>query len=231
MRYTDAKCGRHSHYADGNPRPLFRGWLHGFLAVITLPATAYGLLGSTAYINAVMAPMVISVCWLLTFSSALHLNPWRSIAVEDYVCRLDRLGVVLITACCFYSPHILTCDASCRPPMSFTVWLVLLPNSVSAGMVLYGAKLGDRPSPLSFSGVLVSCVTMGMFWIYSKDYGLLAYELAVVSLDAIGMHVYALQMGGDQPKWGFHEWMHLSVGIGFYINIYMVYVISQRCEV
>lgn len=161
-----------------------------------------------------------------------HLVPWGSVRAEDVVCRLDRLGVVLITVAGFYSTQMLPCAATCSPPHAeFAVPFVLLPNCVSAAMILAGVKMGTRPSPYSFAGVGLSCVTMAAYWSSSSDWDLLGFEAAVVALDAIGLYIYATQAGGAATWWGFHEWMHLSVGIGFYLNIYLVSLIADpdRC--
>eukprot|EP01044_Picomonas_judraskeda_P014611 COSAG03_NODE_2345_length_2863_cov_33.607698_4_plen_224_part_00 len=221
-----ARCGQHTHYADGQLRPLMRGWLHTILALATVPVSVFWFFNG---MSRVLAPTLFSLCWLLVFSSSLHMIPWRWVTLEDYICRLDRLGVVLITVNSFFAPQLLGCECSCRPAMSYTVWFNLLPNAVSGAMILYGAQMNGRPSTLAFAGTTFSCVAMALYWIYTSNFDLLGYEMAVVSLDAVGMYVYAVQMGGPQPTWGFHEWMHLSVGIGFYINMYLVHVISQRC--
>jgi hypothetical protein len=196
------------------------------MAVLTVPAALW-LFPS---MKLALVPVVTAVCWQLVFCALLHLYPWQSVAAEELVCRLDRLGVVLITLLGFTACMMLPCGATCSPSPLYFLFLVACPNFISARMILRGAKRHGRPDPLVFIGVLVSCVAMGLRWASTREYDLLAGLLGVTGLDALGMAVYLAQIGGQARIWGYHEWMHVSVGVGFYINIYLVALIADRCN-
>ena len=210
----------HKEYIDGSPRPLLRGWLHGISACIACPFvyTQWSSLPTPAL------PGILAICFTLVLSSLVHLVPWSSVSVLEILTRLDKTGILAICGCSFWGPQLLGSEA-CRPERIVAICTVGIPVSLA----ILGIACGMGPA------VFVACaVALGQtVWHYgTQAHGASFLWHAVVCslLYASGLALYVSHVGGHQPYWGYHEWMHLVVVIAFVINARGLLLMSQYTE-
>jgi hypothetical protein len=200
---------RHRQYADGTPRPLLRGCLHGCTAAATLPLLA-------AHRNAIASevlPTLLAIAWTLVFSSLLHLYPWRSPMIEDYITRLDRVGIVWITMASIGLAPALVDDPRCRPPLAFSILTNAVPNLISAATVLKGSR-----SPNFIGGVALANVACALHWA-TVDWRFVMMSAAICATYCVGFWFYLSRFDFGRPVhaeyWGYHEHMHVFITLAF----------------
>lgn len=219
---TVHQCGRHRRYLDGSPRPLFRGWLHG----VSLACALLILPFSWSSMQLPEFPPVFSILITLALSSACHLYPWRSPVFETIVTRLDRVSIIGINMMSFVAPQ-LAIDPECRPSMLFTLLTAVIPNSICAPFVLAGYQ-----HPLVWSGAIIASATTGVFF-YTLDSTLFTLCCCTLIAYGVGMYIFILQptwSGRTALRWGFHEWFHVIIVIGFGFNIATIHRLASICS-
>ena len=209
----------HTVYADGTARPLYRGWLHGAAALVSVPSAIY----SWESIEPAARPTVVAVCWTLSSSAALHLHRYRSKSMEQLVNKLDRTGIVAICLASFTSPQ-LASAARCRPPLAYTLATVVAPNTLGVLAILGGSR-----SPRVFGGCVVAAMATGAFW-STVDALLVLYTAASGLCYGLGMYLYVRKPCSASMRWGYHEWMHVLVTVGFGVNVSGVSYMAVLCE-
>ena len=211
----------HKEYADGSPRPLFRGWLHGIAATISLPMVAYSeLVSSSSIIPAPALPGILAICATLLLSSLVHLVPWKSTTILEIMTRLDKSGILAICGASFWGPQLLDSHA-CKPSYGVAVLTIAIPVSLATLGIWCG--LG----PIVFVGCAVSAGTSFYFYgnhVNDTDY--LYYSILCCTLYACALALYVLQVGGHKTWWGYHEWMHLVVTLAFIVNARGLWLMS-----
>lgn len=214
----------HSRYADGTPRPLCRGCLHGCAAT-----TSWMLLA--IYwddVKAEVLPTVLAILWTLTFSSLLHLYPWRSPLVENYITRMDRVGIVWITMASIGLAPVLVDDLRCRPPLAFTVLTNAVPNLASAATVLRDSTL----SPNFIWSVALANVACALHWA-TIDYRFVLMSMTICTTYCIGFWFYSTRFDFGRPLhakyWGYHEHMHLFITIAFAMHVAAIEFFVRAC--
>ncbi|CAB9504299.1 expressed unknown protein [Seminavis robusta] len=198
----------HKQYADGSPRPLFRGWLHGTSALTSISLTY-------AYWNIIptlAAPTMITICCLFAVSSLVHLVSWPSKALEEAITRVDKSCILALCMTSFMAPQWIESD-TCRPDFVFSLVTVAIPIGLGVVGVLCGA------GPIAFASFF--CPVVSNMWFYGmhvEDSEVFYCIVGSTALYVLGFYLYASQAGGHHPYWGYHEWFHLLVTIGIAIN-------------
>ena len=142
------KMPYHKFYADGTPRPLMRGWLHGLAAMIAVPR----LLLHWTELPFAAQPGLVAICITLSLSSAVHLYPWQNARWEHWATRFDRTSIVVVTGAILWTPQLLQ-HQSCKPTLLYSVLTILAPTSLAAIGILsgfgtiYQQPLGFRVCP------------------------------------------------------------------------------------
>lgn len=210
----------HKEYADGSPRPLLRGWLHGISACIALPL----VYTHWSSLPAPSVPGILAICYTLVLSGLVHLVRWPNDTILELFVRLDKTGILLIGGCTFWGPQLLTSEA-CKPDFLISLCTVAIP----VGLSIVGVACGL--GPIVFTGVAVA-ITQTIWWFGTQVHGASAMWHTVICaiLYGSGLALYVSQAGGHRPYWGYHEWMHLLVTIGFLINIRGLLMMSQYTE-
>lgn len=181
----------HDRHADGTPRPLCRGWLHGIALVLFVRyvVDAWHALEGAA------RPAVVAIVWTLACSSLVHLVPWASIRVEELVTRLDRAGIIAICGASFMFPQLVD-RGICRATPLFSLATVALPCIVGAGRVLLGH--GNDSYSVGISMGIAAISTTGFLACY-VDTQAATWSIVTVLLYGTGMLVYALKPFADAP--------------------------------
>ena len=213
----------HSQYADGSPRPLLRGWLHGVCACLAVPL----LQQHYSKIPLVALPGIMAIVWTLVFSSLVHLVPYKSSQVLEFMTRLDKTGIFLICGGSFVGPQLLSLSLDsnlCKPSLGYTLMTVVLPITASIVGVLRG--MGPQVfvgSGIAFVSTIYFCYNHAPVIIEeddtTTDNRFLIHTLLCALLYGSGLVLYVSQIGGHKPIWGYHEWMHVLVTIGFLVNV------------
>ncbi|CAB9520749.1 expressed unknown protein [Seminavis robusta] len=210
----------HTEYADGSPRPLFRGWLHGVCTLIFLPLV---------YMNwddipAPAAPALIAISCLFVFSSLVHLVPWKSAALEEAITRVDKSCSLAICVASFMAPQLLESEA-CKPDFLFSLLTVGIP----VGLSFFGVLFGLGAVAFASCGVAFASV-IWFYGLHVDDSEFFYCLVGCTLLYALGFYLYASQVGGHHPFWGYHEWMHLIDTIGLLVNTRAVFVLSSYTD-
>ncbi|CAB9496885.1 expressed unknown protein [Seminavis robusta] len=207
----------HKQYADGSPRPLCRGWLHGMSALTSLSLT-YKYWNE---IPSVATPVVMNICCLFVISSLVHLVPWQSRTLEEAITRIDKACILaLCWTSLFLTPQLHESDA-CRPDFVFSLVTAAIPVGLGVMGVLCGA------GPIAFGGFF--CAVASSMWHFGmqvEDSDVFYCIVGSTALYAIGFGLYGSQAGGHHPVWGYHEWFHLLVAIGSVISAQAVFSFS-----
>ena len=216
----------HRRYADGTPRPLCRGCLHGCAA-----ATTWLLLVS--YWNDIrveVLPTVLAVLWTLTFSSLLHLCPWRSPVIENYICRMDRVGIIWITMASIGLTPLIVDDMRCRPPLAFALLTNTIPNLVSAATVLRDSSL----SPNFIWSVALANVACALHWA-TIDSRFVMMSIVTCATYCTGFWFYCTRFDFGRPLhakyWGYHEHMHVFITLAFVMHAAAIDYFVAECTV
>ena len=214
----------HCRYADGTPRPLCRGALHGCAAAATWVLLAI----NWNEIKVEVVPTVLAILWTLSFSSLLHLYPWRSPVVENYICRMDRVGVVWITMASIGLTPLLVDDSRCRPPIAFTILTNAIPNLVSAVAVLMDSTLSQN----FIWSVAFANTACAIHWA-TIDLRFVAMSLAICATYCIGFWFYSTRFDFGRPVhakyWGYHEHMHLFITTAFVMHTAAIDFFVDEC--
>ena len=171
-------------------------------------------------------PPAFAIVITLALSSACHLYPWRSLTLETIVTRLDRASIIGINMMSFAAPQ-LADDPECRPSMMFTLLTAVIPNCICAPFVLAGNQ-----HPLVWSGAIIASATTSVFF-YTVDLTLFALCCSTLVAYGIGMYIFILQpawSGRVALRWGFHEWFHVTIVIGFGLNIATMHRLASVCS-
>ena len=212
------KMPTHEFYADGSPRPLLRGWLHGIAVIITLPMVLYTHI--TSAIPAPALPGVLAICATLFFSSLVHLVPWKSKTLLEGLVRLDKSGILAICGTSFWGPQLLD-SHGCKPSYQVALVTIAIPVSLAALGIWCGC------GPIVFVGCAVAAGQSFYFYAtHVEDTTFLYYSLVCCTLYACGLALYVLQLGGHRRYWGYHEWMHLLVTLAFIVNARGLWLMS-----
>ncbi|CAB9504298.1 channel protein, hemolysin iii family [Seminavis robusta] len=206
----------HTQYADGSPRPLCRGWLHGMSALASLSLT-YEYWND---IPSVATPVVINICSLFLISSLVHLVPWQSKTLEEAITRLDKACILALCLASFMTPQLHESDA-CKPEFVYSLVTAAIPVGLGVIGVLCGA------GPIAFASFV--CPVVSSMWFYGmhvEDSKVFYCILGSTVLYAIGFYLYGTQAGGHHPVWGYHEWFHLLATIGLVISARAVFAFS-----
>ncbi|CAB9504300.1 expressed unknown protein [Seminavis robusta] len=207
----------HKQYADGSPRPLCRGWLHGMSALTSLSLT-YGCWND---IPSVAAPVVMNICFFLVISSLVHLVPWQSKSLEEAITRIDKACILVLCWTSYMTPQVHESEA-CKPDFVYSLVTVAVPLGLGIIAVLCGA------GPIAFASFF--CAIAPNMWFYGmhvEDSEVFYCILGSTVLYAIGFYLYGSQAGGHHPVWGYHEWFHLLATIGLVISARAVFALSS----
>ena len=211
----------HSRYRDNSNRPLCRGWLHGAALLCSLHYI------STREIKTPVLPAAAAMLWTLFWSSLVHLVPWESPGVEELVTRLDRTGIVAICGCSFVIPQLVVRE-ECTPPLIFSVLTVIGPCLLGMLRIMWGD--GNKPETLIVSCGIAAVSTIT--FLATVDIAAALWAVATVSCYAVGMALYVFKPGDGlsiSRVWGYHEWMHVAVIVGFVVNIQALEYIANLC--
>ncbi|CAB9504296.1 expressed unknown protein [Seminavis robusta] len=206
----------HKHYADGSPRPLCRGWLHGMSALTSLSLT-YTFWND---IPSVATPVVINICFFLVVSSLVHLVPWQSKTLEEAITRIDKACILVLCWTSYMTAQLHESEA-CKPDFVFSLVTVAIPVGLGIIAVLCGA------GPIAFCTFF--CAILPNMWFYGmhvEDSEVFYCILGSTVLYAIGFYLYGSQTGGHHPVWGYHEWFHLLATIGLVVSARAVFAFS-----
>jgi predicted membrane channel-forming protein YqfA (hemolysin III family) len=212
---------RRTQYAEGTPRPKYRGWLHGIATILTLPPVF--LCMCLGLIPAAALPAIFSICFTLCCSSTLHLYPFDTRGGWEIARRLDRFSILLINATSYFSPQ-LAHSAACHPPAWMSWATVVLPNVIGGAFILKGVK-----GPLVFIGAGIAAVPTTLFWA-SYDQFLAALSCMALLLYGAGLALHAMQPAEPAEHWGHHEWTHVLVTAGMVPNAVAVLHMAWSCE-
>lgn len=215
--------GLSSQYAEGTPRPKYRGWLHGIVTILTIPPAFVCM--CLGLIPAAALPPIIAICFTLCCSSTLHLYPFNTRAGWETARRLDRFSILLINVTSYFSPQLVS-SAACqvRPPAWLSWTTVVAPNVIGGAYILKGAN-----GPLVFVGAGIAAVPTTLFWA-SKDHFLAALSCAALLLYGAGLALHAMQPADPAERWGHHEWTHVLVTAGMVPNVAAVLHLAWTCE-
>ena len=209
----------HEFYADGSPRPLFRGWLHGLATLISVPWVVSSHLAEQ--IPAPALPGIVAICATLALSSLVHLVPWKSKTMLEIFVRLDKSGILAICGISFWSPQFLE-SSVCKTSPEIALLTNVIPLSISVLGVWCGC------GPIVFVGCLG--VIVETLWFYGtqvEDTIFFHYSVICIVLYGISLTLYVLQIGGHRRYWGYHEWMHLLVVCAFSVNARGLWLMSH----
>lgn len=212
--------GRHKTYLDGNPRPLFRGYLHGFGLISSIILLPFNWI-KMKYIEKITG---ISIITTLFFSSALHLYPWKSIKHEIIINRLDRASIIGVNSISFSSLQF-TDNLNCRPNLIYTLITCIIPNFICLIFILFGKR-----NILIWSGSIISSITTSLY-IYTIDIKLFNLCCITLFFYGVGLYIFTFkpfEKYGD--KWGSHEWFHLMTIFGFIFNMKTINRLSIICS-
>lgn len=210
----------HEHYADGTPRPLFRGWLHGIAACIALPlAWAHW-----TSLPAPAIPGILALCATLVLSSLVHLVQWPSASLLEIMTRLDKTGILAICGCSFWGPQLLE-SSMCKPTFLVSLSTVAIPVALS----VLGVACGMGPIVFGGCGIAIAS-TLWFYGTQVQDNAFFFNSLACASLYGSGLLLYVIQAGGHRRYWGYHEWMHVLITVGFVVNARGLLLMSQYTE-
>ena len=148
----------------------------------------------------------------LLLSSLVHLVPWRSAWVLEALVRLDKTGILAICGTSFWGPQLLQSHA-CKPSHEVAMATVAIP--VSLAVLGTWCGLG----PIVFVGCAIAFgQTLYFYGTQVNDDSFFVHSLACTALYGTGLALYVLKVGGHSRYWGYHEWMHLLVTLGFLVN-------------
>lgn len=173
-------------------------------------------------------PAATAILWTLFWSSSVHLIPWNSRSVEELVTRLDRTGIIAICGCSFMMPQLVAND-ECKPPLFFSVFTVIGPCLLGVLRVMCGD--GNKPETVIMSCGIASMSTI--MFLATLDVKASLWAVAAVSCYGVGMVLYVFRPGNKlrvSRVWGYHEWMHVAVTVGFVINIQGLEYITGLCD-
>ncbi|CAB9520755.1 expressed unknown protein [Seminavis robusta] len=210
----------HNNYADGSPRPLLRGWLHGMGALTFIPLV---------YMNwndipTPATPAMIAICCVFVFSSLVHLVPWKSEKFLEALTRVDKSCILAVCVTSFMAPQLLESEA-CKPDFSYSLATVAIPVTMS----IIGVLCGLGPVVFASCGIAFASI----FWFYGlqvDDSEFFYCSVGCLVLYGLGLSLYAGQVGGHKSFWGYHEWMHLIVTLGIAVNTRGVFVLSSYTD-
>jgi len=209
----------HSRYADGTHRPQCRGWLHGSCLAVALAALPL----QWRSMDLILKPPVLAICFTLLCSTICHLYPFTSVFWEDRVTRMDRASILIINLASFCTPQ-LTAER-CRPPLSYTLLTVVVPNLVGLAFILRGAK-----HPAVFTGSIIASIATAAFWL-QQDLVLFGLCCCCLACYGFGMLVFILRLGGrNATRWGYHEHFHLLIVVGFVFNVKGIQRLAATCS-
>ncbi|CAB9520752.1 expressed unknown protein [Seminavis robusta] len=210
----------HKEYADGSPRPLCRGWLHGMGALTSVPLvyTHWNDLPTPT------VPALVALCCLFVFSSLIHLVPWKSVALEEIITRVDKSCSLALCAASFMAPQLLESEA-CKPDFLYSLLTVAFPVGVAFVGILCGI------GPIAFTSFLFPFAsTIWFYGLHVDDSQFFYGSVGCLVLYGLGFYLYANQAGGHHPFWGYHEWFHLFVTMGFAVNTRAVFALSDYTD-
>ncbi|CAB9521177.1 expressed unknown protein [Seminavis robusta] len=210
----------HKEYADGSPRPLCRGWLHGMGALTTLPAVYryWDDIPTTAI------PVIIAICCLFVFSSLIHLVPYQSKTLEEAMTRMDKSCILALCVTSFMTPQLLESEA-CKPDFQYSLVTVAIPGALAFIGILCG--LG----PITFASFIFPVASNLWFYgVHVEDSEVFYWVAGSAVLYALGFSLYASQAGGHHPFWGYHEWFHLLVTIAIGFNARGIFTLSSYTD-
>lgn len=155
----------------------------------------------------------LAILWTLAWSSAYHLIPYESCSVEQFVARMDKIGIVAITI----SNTMMLTQSEILAPITQTASV--------AGMVLsvfLVVKDGVSLSGYEFSAVVPTAALIPVNIIIAC--GLRSLRMRVyfttVLLYVAGLGCHCIQRPGRYARlWGYHEWMHLGVTSAMVLNV------------
>ena len=204
----------HRRYADGSPRPLLRGWLHLLFA---LTHTGY-LLGPH---KAATRPAFVSIAGTAWASALLHVYPWQSVSNEAHMTRLDRAGILMISMWSYLTPT-LTAGAH-GPGWPAALTLIVAPHTIGLMTVLAGCS-----ARWVFLGSALAQLTISYTWINVPEATHAHCWSLVTTMSYAGaLFIHKVYAGATAVWWGYHEWMHLIVTVGFYGNIQCVLAVAN----
>ena len=205
----------HRRYADGTPRPLLRGALHLLLAA---PFT-WHLVTQTYPLAAL--PALGSIAATLWASAALHVYPWQSIRSEELMFRLDRAGVLLISMWSYLTPALVDGDAAIAPGTA--ALCIGVPHLIALHHVAAGSRARGVFAP-SLLGQLV--VTLA-WWGSVGAAAALRWSTITIACYAAALALHKRFYNFHAVYWGYHEWMHVLVTVGFYTNVQCVLELTR----
>ncbi|CAB9515291.1 expressed unknown protein [Seminavis robusta] len=200
----------HKNYADGTPRPLCRGWLHGMGAMTYLPLVCV----HWNDIPTPALPAVIAIAFVFIMSSLVHLVPWKSEALLEAITRVDKSCILAVCGASFMGFQLVESEA-CKPDFLLSVGTVAVPVTLGIIGVLCGF------GPIVFSSCAIAFVSNLWFlgWHVHDNLDAFYHTVGCLILYGSGLTLYATQVGGHRKYWGYHEWMHLLVTMGILVNI------------
>ena len=118
----------------------------------------------------------------------------------------------------------------CRPSMQFTLFTAIVPNGIALVSIIAGwAETPDgRAHSLSYIGCLIASLGSTWFWVSTGNWSQVGWSIACGMCYAVGMVLY-VRTKPLSNVWGYHEWMHVCVTMGFLLNIVGVDNIARTC--
>lgn len=203
----EESIGRHRRYANGDPRPLMRGYLHGVSCIFV----AVWWIVNRSVIEPNTIPVLGGILFILTMSTVVHLLPFKHRSLEFVFERLDKCGIMSLVAASSVTA-LLTEDSRCRTSVGFTVITQIIPCIISILMIAFGDT-----SVRVFLGPITACLVAARTHM-TVDSMMCFYTIVTSVVYGLGLFLYAKRVGGVKPVWGYHEWMHVFVCIAMYTN-------------
>jgi hypothetical protein len=127
-------------------------------------------------------------------------------------------------------PNPIDVAGGCRPSVWFSLFTAILPNAIALAFILTGfAETPDgRAHPLSYVGCAVAAVGSTWYWGSTGNWGQVGWSVGCGTCYGVGMLLY-VRTKPLSDVWGYHEWMHVCVTLGFVLNAFGVQNIADTC--
>jgi len=228
-------------YITGEPKSLLRGWFHALALVLALSVSAHTvtLPSTSASPSSNLRSLYICTTFLLLFSSSLfHCIPWKTLAQQNAIKRIDHAMVFLYGGAMVTAPGFVLASNIVTPSIAKAglmllacTWIVAIVGIVYS---LCKPRMYDRVEWQAFYMLtLVAAIPlMCTPWLYL---GLPGEEFAIMllhfALCAAGGWIYA----HEQCNWwpdvaGYHELFHVCSLCDMALMYYLTDTIAQRID-
>lgn len=212
-------------YCEGMPRPVLRGMLHLFCALL-FPVALFHLLNEANGSTNGQIAACIYLCsnfWCVSISALYHVGRW-SPKTEILLQKLDHAGIAIFSAGTNIPVSILLL------PYNYGVTLAFL----SCASCLWACWHVANLRPGVWRLVVVASMILPFFPQLYQDMSTFEFQCAIANsvFQSIGAVIFTNQWPDPAPKvFGYHEIFHIFTGFGI-LSIYLCNwsVIRRTCN-